>query len=476
MLIRPLISAIPLLRLRWLILLIFPLVSLLAKFTTGSMESAYYLSVAMAACAWLLYRLDSLRPDMMGVWLVLLAFLAIYFLRYPILLLVPAYVASTHPDSIAPIFFNDQASLTRALKLSSFVFIIFCLVAGIQLPRDRVVSSTTFFFPSKRNNQIKVWLLIVVPLLMILLGYIAYAYKIGQMGVAPGEPLPFRLKGIVFYARHVLIPLLILALLCNATFTGDHRSRNAGLLLLVIHGISDTILRGSRSSLLLCLLLVVFLWASGGIRVRPKELIIIIGLSLGAILLLPTINEYRSLRFNSDANLLDLLLRAFGTANKTKLLVVQRSFETIYFRIPGIETIWAIGSLVNEPLGTLLLDTMRNKFGVTGYLNFEIYQVPLENYTLYAPGFVGWLYLAGGWLGLLMGSIILALLCVHLPRYLYSGYLRWSPLANTFFLWVLFISLTDGTLDSNFPLIVAGMTTLVALEFFDRLMKPSARA
>lgn len=476
MIIRPLISTIRLPQLRWLILLAFPLASLFAKFITGSIEPVYYLGAAMAACAWLLYRLDSLHPDTIAVWLVVLTFLAVYYLRYPVLLLYPSFVVSTHPDAIAPIFLGDPAGLTNALKLSTFVFVVFCIVAGGLIQRGAISSSATNLITPKGVDQIGRWLFISVSLLIIVLGYVAYAFKIGQMSVAPGEPLPFRLKGIVFYLRHVLIPLLILALICHATFAKNRHFLYSGLLLLVIHGISDAILRGSRSSLLLCLLLVFFLWASGGMRVRPKGAAILVGLLLGAILLLPTIYQYRMLRFEPGVELMYMLSEAFRISNKNMLLVIEKSFETLYFRIPGIETTWAIGSLVNEPLGATFFDTIRNKFGVTGYLNFDIYRVPIEAYTLFAPGFVGWLYLLGGWIGLALGAVLIALLSVCLPRLIFRGYLRWPQLANTFFLWVLFISLTDGTLDSNFLLIATGIATLAALEFFDRAMKPSVSA
>jgi hypothetical protein len=130
--------------------------------------------------------------------------------------------------------------------------------------------------------------------------------------------------------------------------------------------------------------------------------------------------------------------------------------------------------LVEEPLGPGLFETIRSQFGVTGYLNFEIYQVPVEAYTLYAPGFVGWLYLAGGWSGLTIGSIVLALLCVWMPRWFYGGRLLWPPVANTFFLWILFVSLTDGTLDGNFLLIAAGVSTLFGLQFINRVINFSS--
>jgi len=469
-LIRSIISTISFAQLRWLILLAFPVAFVSAYQITGSAEPAYSFGAAMFACAWLLYRLDSMKPELIAVWLVVVVFLAFYFLRYPVLLFDPAKVAIMNPDSIYMIFLNNPSGLTEALKLASFVFVVFCVTAGIQLRNGLAKSDSSPTILPHKNPQILLWLLVLVPLLILALGYVTFIYRIGQMGVDPGEPLPFRLKGVVFYARHVLIPLLILAIVFRATLVSDTRSVLVALILLAMHGVSDAILRGSKSSLLLCLLLVVFLATSEGMRIRRKGLVIIGVLTVSGILLMPSIAQYRALRFHYDAGLLQLFFSALSAANKDFIGLLNMSFKELYFRIPGIETSWAINYLIEEPLGRGLFETMRNQFGVTGYLNFEIYQVPAEAYTLYAPGFVGWLYIAGGWQGLTIGGIVLALLCVRIPRWFYGGRLRWSPVANTFFLWVLFVSLTDGTLDGNFLLIAAGVTTLFGLEFIDRLI------
>jgi hypothetical protein len=474
MMIQSIYCAFSLAKLRWLILLVFPVALVSAYQITGSAESAYSLGAAMAACAWLLYRLDSMKPEVIAVWLVVVVFLAFYFLRYPVLLHDPARVAIMNPDSISTIFLNDHTGLTEALKLSSFVFVVFCVSTGIQLRNGIAKSYSDHSVIRHENPQILLWLFFVVPLLMLALGYIAFIYRIGQMGVDPGEPLPFRLKGVFFYARHVLIPLLILAIIYRATLAGETRSVLVGLILLAMHGVSDVILRGSKSSLLLCLLLVIFLAASEGIRIRRKGLVMIGVLALSGILLMPTITQYRAFRFDNDAGLLQLFFSALIAANQDFIGVLNKSFNDLYFRIPGIETTWAIHYLVEEPLGPGLFETIRSQFGVTGYLNFEIYQVPVEAYTLYAPGFVGWLYLAGGWSGLTIGSIVLALLCVWMPRWFYGGRLLWPPVANTFFLWILFVSLTDGTLDGNFLLIAAGVSTLFGLQFINRVINFSS--
>ena len=458
---------------RWLVLLSFPIAAQIAQPITGGLETPFYLSAAMVACAWLLYRLDSLRPDLLAVWIVVLIFVATYFLRYPVLLLDSSFVVMTHPHPVETVFLNEQIGLVNALKLTSFVFVVFCIVAGSLIRTDRAKPTTASLFPPEGNGRISIWLFIFVALLLVVLGYVSYLYKIGKMGGAPGEPLPYRLKGIIFYARHVFIPLLILALACNATFVRNHRMLFASLMLLAVHGVSDALLRGSKSSLLLCLLLAVFLAGSGGLKIRQRGMLLLGGLVLLAILVVPTINQYRVLRNESVDGIWELFYSAWTTANHDLFSMIKTSFISVYFRIPGIETTWAITSLVSEPLGDRLINIIRSPFGITGYLSFDIYQVSKNDYSLFAPGFVGWLYLAGGWISLTLGGVLLAILCVNLPRAIYGGYLHWAPLANTFFLWVLFISLTDGTLDSNFILISTGIATLIALEFFYRAMKPS---
>jgi len=311
---------------------------------------------------------------------------------------------------------------------------------------------------------------------MITLGYVAYIYRIGQMGVSPGEPLPFRLKGVIFYARHVFIPLMILALICQASRMESRRLMGFGWVLLALHGVSDTLLRGSRISILLCALLVVFLYASGGVKIRRKEILVLAVIASGAIFLFPIVTDYRILQYQTNSVFFENIVNAFNFANKDVWAVLKSGIYSVYTRIPGLETAWAVSSLIDHPLGPRLAEIIRTPFGVTGYLNFNIYQVSAEAYTLFAPGFVGWFYLAGGWAGLAIGGVALALLCVWLPRWIYSGRLLWPQLANTFLLWVLFISLTDGALDNNFLLFATGLASLTALEFFERAMKPGVSA
>lgn len=451
-------------QLRWLVLLAFPF----AYFMSGA-DSAGYFAWGFLACAWLIYRIDSFHADTIPIWMVLFVFISFYYLRYPILIKNPEVFASISPHIVKNLYlYGDRSGLEVALKFSSLLFFIFCIVAGILYGRKNRIQSETISRPPCEKIKFGYWSIVVVLVLIAVLGYVAYIYRIGQMGVSPGEPLPFRLKGVIFYARHVIIPLLILALICQATRSDNQYALGLGWMLLAIHGVSDTLLRGSRSSILLCALLAVFLYTSGGVKIRRKELLVLFGVAGGAILLFPTITYFRILQYQADLGYLENIVYAFNYVNKDAGTVLKSSVYAVYSRMPGLETVWSVSSLMDNHLESRLLEVIRSPFGLTGYLNFNIYQVPVEANTLFAPGFVGWFYLAGGWAGLAIGGVALAIMCVLLPRWIYGGRLLWAPLVNTFFLWILFISLTDGTLDSNFLLIAVGIVTLVALELFGR--------
>lgn len=464
-------------QLRWFLLLVFPMVCI-AAITQGAtvIATLAYSGIAMFSCALLLRRMNSLTPLNVSIWLVLGLFIAFYFLRYMYLLFDFKPVSAIQPDTVFKVLKRDVASLHQAYSLTTLAFSVFCCGAAMLLGKeDRSGARTPQGAATVGAGFINA-LVFVILMLMMLLGYVAHVYHIGQMGIAPGEPLPFRLKGVVFYGRLVVLPLLMLTLI----YLGGALQRpglvRLGLVLLVVHGISDVMLRGSRSSLLLCVLVIVFLAANGGLRVRRAGIAISSAIAVVAILLMPVIMQYRILRFTSGEGMLVVMGQALNSAGEGIVQLLGNGLMTVYWRIPGIETMWAMLSLKVEPLGKALFAILASPFGVTGYLNFGVYLYPPESNTLFAPGYVGWWYLAGGNIGVAVGAVALAFICVVIPRFIYAGRLHSSPVANTFLLWVLFISISDGTLDGNLFLIAAGTVVLGAIELALRASrKVSAR-
>ncbi len=454
--------------LRWALLLIFPAVCAPVVVHFGpTPEVVISCVVAMMSCVYLLCQLNTITSRNLTVWLVLCVFFFLYFLRYVYFSFDPTPVKGTHPDTAYKLLHDDSAALQRSFVFSSIVFAIFCVGSALLLKRtankDLYAASSTGPRRVVDGQSTRI-LLFGIPALMFLLGYVAYKYQIGQMGVDPGEPLPFRLKGLVFYARLIVLPLLILTLIYLGKIATNSWVVRAGLFLLLAHGISDMMLRGSRSILLLCILLTIFLAASGGMRLKRNGILIGSALLLAAVSLMPVVMKYRILRFTSNEDPITVLGHAMRATGESLPQLLLNGLSVLYYRIPGIETMWAILSVKAEPLGSALIPTLISPFGITGYLTFTAYQVPPESNTLFAPGFVGWLYLAGGMIGLVLGALVLAWVCVIVPRLIYGAGLQCAPVANTFLLWILFVSMTDGTLDSNLYIIAAGLISLCGIE------------
>lgn len=76
---------------------------------------------------------------------------------------------------------------------------------------------------------------------------------------------------------------------------------------------------------------------------------------------------------------------------------------------------------------------------------------------------------------LLLGPALLALLCVGLPRRIFASGSPNAPVLNAFLLWILFLTLTDGTVDANLLPIAAGLFALAGLECVGRWLRPRQR-
>jgi hypothetical protein len=110
------------------------------------------------------------------------------------------------------------------------------------------------------------------------------------------------------------------------------------------------------------------------------------------------------------------------------------------------------------------MDVFHLKDGIAGYMTRVIHSLGEESNTLLAPGFVGWLYVVAGLPAIILGSIATGVLSVIGWKFLDRRYIETGPVAQVFFLWMLFIALTEGTLDSMIHMLVVGLTTMVILE------------
>lgn len=458
-------------KLRWGILFLFAIGYLItaSRFHFSAGEYLIYNLLALGACAVLLTQLKLFGQRFAAVWLGLIILVTVYFIRFYWIVIDPSPVKVMLPLDSYIEMLPQVDKLLNAFKLSVVAFSAFSLSAAAMLFRlrkqDGAVHRAEGHGDIASHWFIARFILLLLPPLMLALAYIAHKYHIGEMGAAPGEPLPFRLKGVIFYARIVLLPLMILQFMYSAARSGRPVMARLGVLLLLTHGVSDMLIRSSRSSLLLCMLLLVFVLMARGIQLRRNEKIFMGFTVILAIVMVPIMTEYRYWRLQHDFSVMDALNYAVGGVGIGWWGTLVKGVEFVFFRMPGAESLWAILSRGAEPLGMQSFDVLATKNGLAGYLTYHVHPIKLEHNTLLAPGFVGWFYLVAGIPAILLGSAATAVFSILGWKYLSRAYLVCGPIAQTFLLWVLFVALTEGTLDGMVYMVLAGIASIAVFEF-----------
>ncbi len=93
-----------------------------------------------------------------------------------------------------------------------------------------------------------------------------------------------------------------------------------------------------------------------------------------------------------------------------------------------------------------------------------------------APDIIGWFCLVYGNIAIASGMLLSVLMSIYGWRYLDRRYLRSGPVVQVFFLWMMFITLTESTLDSISYMLVVGVAAIgvfeVTIRLIDRIEKP----
>ena len=450
-----------------------------SRFSYIASDYFIYNLLAISICAVLLSQMKSYEIRYSALWLLLGIFVLVYFVRFywivvdplpvKIMLHTPVYKKMIQDNALFEGFRISVISFA-VLGLSISLFLFFLRYRKVSVKQTEPVVTGFYWFSAKS-------LALLLPLIMIALAIVSHKYHIGEMGADSGDPLPFRLKGVIFYARFIMIPLLIIWLIYLSGRSGHVFVARLGVVFLMLHGVIDMLLRGSRSSLLLSVLLLVFLVMSGGLKLYRKEKVVAFFVLIAGLFMVPIMTEYRMHRVVEHLPVMDAILTSFSVTGSEWWATLVRGIEFVLFRMPGIEAVSAMVSLDTEPLGMRIFDVLQDKQGVAGYLTHEIYLITRDANTLSAPSFVGWFYLVAGLPGVVVGSFLVTIVIIFGWEWLGSKYFICSSVARTFFLWVLFTGLTEGTLDSMSYMLVVGVFVLTAIEIAMRagthIMRPS---
>lgn len=431
--------------------------------------------LALTSCAVVLGSIRGFQYKHAGIWVVLSIFLVVNVVRFYWLAIDPTAVKIMMPTDSYTFMNRSPDALHEAFVLMVISFTLVCVSMVIL---DKWMKTSAYSSDAESSPQslacykavVKYFPITVFVALMVL-GYAAHHFHIGEMGAAAGDPLPFRLKGIIFYVRTVVMPILILGTIFSAEKVRNFRVARFGIGLLIMHGLLDMVIRGSRSSLLLVLLLLFFLVISKGITLLRLEKI---GLGIAvtiAMFMVPLMTQYRAMRVAGGLSMLDALGSAFDRLSGNWFVEIFNGIKFVLFRMPGIESVWAMKALHAEPLYARSLDVISDKMGMAGYLTYYVHPGMYQSdNTLLAPGYIGWFYLAAGICGVVLGSIIMGVVAVIGWKFASRDASKSGAVGRVFYFWMMFLALTEGTLDSMRYMLAVGVGTILVLEIWFRYL------
>jgi hypothetical protein len=462
-------------QIKWVLLLLFFFGYFLTfkYFINQQVEYLAYNLLACISCGVLLTQIRLFEQKFVAVWFGLIIFILVYFIRFYWITIDPLPVRIMLPwnpylDMVQRRDIQLDVFGLSAIAFTSFNFSAAALLYSMREKSDYVnqtADDTNLIFSGSIASHS---LLIVTPL-MFVLAYLSYKYHIGEMGAQSAKALPFHLNGVIFYARTSAMPLIILLSIYLAERSGHILKSRLGVLILLMHGVLDMLLRNSRSALLLSLLLLVFLMLADGIKLRRKEKMFLGFIIMLALVMVPIMTEYRHFRLAYALSYMEAFSSALNAVEDDWLTKILKGLEFVLFRMPGIESLWCMITVGVEPLGIHGIDVINSKNGIAGYLTYIIYPLRETDYTLLAPSFVGWLYLVGGLPMIVLGSLFAGALPVLVWKFVDRRYIEVGPVAQAFFLWMFFMALTEGTLDSMVRMFLVGLITIVALEISLRM-------
>lgn len=444
---------------RWLLLFIFVAgyFATLYRFEAFIVEYTVLTGFSILACCLLLTVMNKTLQVTLPFWVILAVFISGYYIKF--------YWIAVFPETeflgyILNVDFSSITALRSSFATTTYSFGAFCFVSWLLLLMSRdskmkavfsTVSSEQMLSVSKGRavSSISMWIvLILIPITT----FIMFATGIAVMGVE-GVSLPFRFAGIVFFTRSVFIPTMLLLLIWSSHLAGLHRRKIVGVVILIVFGLSDMLLRSSRGALVILLLSMVFLFLISQGRVRIRYVLpFAVGL-LSVSLLHPIISEYRNLRIGSGSfDVLELLVNAQRNVIGGELSAIWDTLKmgvgAILFRLTGIDLLIVFNDLGAQPLTGNAWSVLTSPRGLAGYVTEDIFGIPPHHINAVAAGFIGWFYLIGGNPFVVAGIAGFTSLVYILWGWLKRLRLKCLPVAQVMFLTLLLTITVEGTLDN----------------------------
>ncbi len=425
-----------------------------------------FLSILSFCASWLLINglpfSTAVNPY---IWTLILIFSA-YYIQF--------YWIALDPDMIVDKKFwlnalnwlaYSKEALIKAYATITYAFATFCLTAvflagNLKIPQEEKQHKEKFNY--RLTSSVLFW---TTFLLMGITSYAMYITGISQMG-AESVYLPYRLAGLIFYTRFLLIPGLLIMLLWCSDVGGSRRQFNFGLLLLILHGLSDMLFRSSRGALLGTFIGVFMLFLITR-RMSRQRLQLFVIILLATSVTFPVISSYRSIRAEDPRSTIMTSLKEAADISSDESSDIEETaygrIASMFFRGGMLSIIPIVGTGI-EPIGSRAIQTSVTKFFTNDVLGYDPDHIHGS-----APSLVGWFYIVGGNLFVIIGIIAYTTVTWIYWRAMIKMNLMCLPVAKTLFLFSLLNISIEGTLEGLGFKVMVLSGSIAACEFFMRL-------
>jgi hypothetical protein len=204
------------------------------------------------------------------------------------------YVYITIRTSISDANYIDTLEL---ITYSHFVIIFSLLFSSLLFLNSKTAGIPKRYITNGLANR----MLIIITLWIIFSSFVMYIFGVGVMGTI-GVRLPFKISGLLYYSRIVLLPILFLYIFEKAISSLNHRLFRNAMLIFIFLAISEILVRTTKGPFFKLILVSIFLYiltslsiSNLGFKVNKKYVLVSL---VVAVLLFPIIEVYRNLVVN----------------------------------------------------------------------------------------------------------------------------------------------------------------------------------
>ena len=376
----------------------------------GATETVTYCGLGWLGGTALL--MASLRPPLRNnfwVWTMLFVFLMGYYVKYfsfaygmggPIFdILMFEWAWAGRPD------------LNHALVVSTFGYVTFAVATSALLWRDRPSPEPAAVSRFALDERWVVWILGATLFGVVASLAAAIVFGYGQMGVEH-KALPFHFDAVLTRFRISLAPMILLWLLWLTDRRQTKRLWIASILVLVLSAALDAFVRGSRGSIALAFVPVIFLWLISGTYTKARQTLSV-SVVLLTLALYPLFTALRLQRIATDKGA--EFNAQVATEQATSSDGIALSLNQVAGRVVGIDSMMQVqryvdaGSAPQTSLTTISLGRvawLANGGAMVMFMTHQVVGIADDIVEGRSPGVLGGLYLVGGLDGMVLFTLL----------------------------------------------------------------------